>query len=101
MNAPLHAEGRYASSTVKAARTIGEELAIRMQDAGVSSVYWNRPGTYHGKIKAFIDAVREAGIQTYTPPSLEMPPAPKKVPGVEGPGTFSLPVEEMEEQQKL
>lgn len=82
LNAFVNEPGRYGSSTVEAAKTIGEELASRMQKKGVDLVYWDRPGRYHGKIKAFVDAVREAGIKTYTPPNEMMPKAPKHVPGV-------------------
>lgn len=82
LNAPWDGPGRYATSTVAAAKTIGELLGERAHNEGVSAVYWQRPGRYHGKIKAFVDAVREAGVQTFTPPPPEMPAAPKKVPGV-------------------
>lgn len=84
IHAPARGElGRYATASVASARTIGEVLGERMQQHGIEGVYWSRPGKYHGKIKAFVDAVREKGIKTYTPPHSEMPKAPTKVPGVE------------------
>lgn len=73
--------GRYATSTVAAAATVGDLFAERMRQQGVSTVYWSRPGRYHGKIKAFVDAVRGSGIETHRAPKWEMPPAPKQVPG--------------------
>lgn len=76
--------GRYATGSVAAAGEIGRLFAERARNAGVEKVYWKRPGRYHGKIKAFIDAVREAGIMTHAPPSSEMPRAPKHIPGVPG-----------------
>lgn len=88
LRSTLHASmdgqaGRYAAASVVAAKTIGEVLGERMQQQGIHGVYWRRPGRYHGKIKAFVDAVREKGIKTYTPPHAEMPKAPTKVPGVD------------------
>ena len=49
---------------MKAAGIIGQTLAERANKIGLSSVQWKRPGRYHGKIKAFIDAVRDGGIAT-------------------------------------
>lgn len=68
--------GNYATGTVAAARLVGEEFAKRATAQGISAVYWTRPGKYHGKIKAFIDVVREHGIETMKSPLKGMPPAP-------------------------
>lgn len=70
-------KGTYATGSVAAARVIGQKFGTRANEKGISLVYWRRPGRYHGKIKAFIDAVRECGIQTKTPPHPKMPPAPE------------------------
>lgn len=74
--------GRYASSTVEAASVVGAVLGERAKQRGIENVYWRRPGKYHGKIKAFVDAFRECGIKTCTPPPDAMPRAPQQVPGI-------------------
>lgn len=66
----------YATGSVAAAAHIGRTLALRAAAQGVATVAWRRPGRYHGKIKAFIDEVRRAGIETRAPLPAEMPPAP-------------------------
>lgn len=74
--APDAPRGNYATGSVAAARRVGEEFGTQATAKGISTVYWRRPGKYHGKIKAFIDAVREHGIETKKSPPKEMPPAP-------------------------
>ena len=66
----------YATANVKAAGRIGDIFARRAQEQGVEAVYWRSPGKYHGKIKAFIDAVRAHGIRTLTAPKFNTPPPP-------------------------
>lgn len=66
----------YATGSVNAARHVGQELATRASAMGITCVYWQRPGKYHGKIKAFVDAVREEGIETKQRPPTDMPPLP-------------------------
>lgn len=68
--------GSYVTGSVAAARHVGDEFGRRAAERGIGVVYWQRPGRYHGKIKAFIDAVRGWGVETKTPPRLDMPPAP-------------------------
>ncbi|CAN8071974.1 unnamed protein product [Agarophyton chilense] len=68
------APGAYATASVKAARMVGELFARRAVAAGVAEVFWQRPGRYHGKIRAFVDALRDGGVRTLRPPSDEMPP---------------------------
>lgn len=63
----------YATASVDAARQVGQIFGKRATDHGIQLVYWQRPGKYHGKIKAFIDAVRECGIETKTSPRSDMP----------------------------
>lgn len=61
----------YGSSTqklgrpcnIKIAEKFGEEFGKAIKDKGIEKVVFDRNGfLYHGKIKAFADAVRKAGI---------------------------------------
>jgi len=46
-----------------AARKIGEALAEAAKTAGISTVVFDRNGRkYHGKVKAFAEAMREKGL---------------------------------------
>ena len=48
---------------VEAAQTVGRTVAERAQAAGVSQVVFDRGGyVYHGRVKALLDATREAGL---------------------------------------
>ena len=48
---------------VEAAQRVGKAIAERAQKAGVSSVVYDRGGyVYHGRVKALLDATREAGL---------------------------------------
>ena len=48
---------------IDAAQRIGRAIAERAIAAGVSSVVYDRGGyVYHGRVKALIDASREAGL---------------------------------------
>ena len=48
---------------IDAARRVGKAIAERALEKGISSVVFDRGGyLYHGRIKAFTDAVREAGV---------------------------------------
>lgn len=58
-----HEQG-YKTSTVAAAAVVGTMFGDRARAKGIEAVTWVRPGRYHGKIKAFIDGVRDAGIKT-------------------------------------
>lgn len=59
-------EKALAGSTggnIEAAQRIGKAIAERALAAGVSSVVFDRGGyVYHGRVKALIDATREAGL---------------------------------------
>lgn len=51
-------------STMEAARKIGELVAKRALEKGLSAVVFDRGGyLYHGRIQALADAAREAGLQ--------------------------------------
>ncbi len=46
------------------ARLVGELLARRAKDAGVTAVVFDRGGyLYHGRVKALADAARETGLE--------------------------------------
>ena len=48
---------------VEAAKIVGRTIAERAQKAGVSTVVFDRGGyVYHGRVKALLDATREAGL---------------------------------------
>ena len=52
-----------SGGTIAAAQTVGKAIAERAQAAGVSQVVFDRGGyVYHGRVKALIDATREAGL---------------------------------------
>lgn len=47
-----------------AARQIGQLIATRAQEKGISEVVFDRGGNlYHGRIQVLADAAREAGLQ--------------------------------------
>ena len=48
---------------IEAAQTVGKTIAERAQAVGVSQVVFDRGGyVYHGRVKALLDATREAGL---------------------------------------
>ena len=52
-----------SGGNVEAAKVIGKMIAERAQQAGVSNVVFDRGGyLYHGRVKALLDATREAGL---------------------------------------
>jgi large subunit ribosomal protein L18 len=55
--------GVKAGGNVEAAKTVGKAIAERALGAGISSVVFDRGGyVYHGRVKALLDATREAGL---------------------------------------
>lgn len=55
--------GLKTGGNIEAAQTIGKTIAERAQTAGVSQVVFDRGGyVYHGRVKALLDATREAGL---------------------------------------
>jgi len=59
------AEKAFSGSggNIAAAQTIGKTIAERALAAGVSNVVFDRGGyVYHGRVKALLDATREAGL---------------------------------------
>ena len=58
------AEGLENKSNIEAASKVGEAIAKKAIDAGISEVAFDRNGNiYHGKVKALADAAREAGLK--------------------------------------
>jgi large subunit ribosomal protein L18 len=55
--------GLASGGNVEAAKTVGRAIAERAQAAGIESVVFDRGGyVYHGRVKALLDATREAGL---------------------------------------
>ena len=59
-------ESNFSGKTggdIDAAKSIGKMIAERAIEAGISNVVFDRGGyVYHGRVKALIDASREAGL---------------------------------------
>jgi large subunit ribosomal protein L18 len=52
------------TSNVEAAKVVGEVIAKKALDKGITEVVFDRGGfIYHGKIQALAEAAREAGLQ--------------------------------------
>lgn len=59
---------------VEAAKNIGKVIAERAQKAGISTVVFDRGGyVYHGRVKALLDATREAGLNKHEAKESEPP----------------------------
>ena len=55
--------GMATGGNIDAARLVGKTIAERAQQAGISTVVFDRGGyVYHGRVKALLDATREAGL---------------------------------------
>lgn len=53
-----------SKSNVEAAQTVGTEVAKKALAANITEVVFDRGGyQYHGKVKAFADAARAAGLK--------------------------------------
>ena len=54
----------YSGCDKAAAHNVGVVMATRLGEAGIGAVFWDIEGRrYHGRVKAFIDAVRANGIR--------------------------------------
>jgi len=55
--------GLKTGGNIDAAKKVGETIAQRAQQAGISNVVYDRGGyVYHGRVKALLDATRTAGL---------------------------------------
>ena len=55
---------RDGGGNVAGAQKVGETLASRAKDAGVTKVVFDRGGfRYHGRVAALADAARESGLE--------------------------------------
>jgi len=55
--------GGKTGGNIAAAQAIGKAIAERALTAGVANVVYDRGGyVYHGRVKALLDATREAGL---------------------------------------
>ena len=52
------------SNNIKSATILGNKLGAIMKQSGIEKCVFDRAGRrYHGRLKAFADAVRKSGIQ--------------------------------------
>jgi large subunit ribosomal protein L18 len=55
---------KAAGGNVDAAEKVGERLATRAKDAGVTTVVFDRGGfLYHGRVAALAEAARKGGLE--------------------------------------
>ena len=58
--------GLKTGGNLDAAKAVGKAIAERAQTAGISTVVFDRGGyVYHGRVKALLDATREAGLNKH------------------------------------
>ena len=64
VSASSYEKGFEGGSNKEAARKVGNTLAQRALEKGISAVVFDRGGyIYHGRVKALADAAREAGLK--------------------------------------
>lgn len=52
------------AANIESAKVLGAAFAAKAKEAGISAVVFDRNGApYHGKVKVFAEAAREAGLQ--------------------------------------
>ena len=60
----LDKEVKTKASNIEAAKEVGALIGARAVKAGIKNVVFDRGGyIYHGKVKAFAEAAREAGLE--------------------------------------
>lgn len=53
-----------SSGNIKAAQVFGECIAQKLKEKGINKIIFDRAGfLYHGRIKAFADALRKGGLE--------------------------------------
>ena len=56
-------EGKKASDPVKAGHEVGQKLAERAKEKGITQVVFDRNGyRYHGRVKSLAEGAREGGL---------------------------------------
>jgi ribosomal protein L18 len=56
----------YQSASTEAARRVGLVLGKRACAAGIRQAQWSQPGRFHGKIRAFYEALCSTGFKLKT-----------------------------------
>lgn len=58
-------KGKFPSAgNIKSAQTFGELVSQKLKEKGVNKIIFDRAGfLYHGRIKAFADALRKGGLE--------------------------------------
>jgi len=53
-----------SGANIAAAKAVGESIAARLKEKGITAVVFDRNGyVYHGRVKALADSARAAGLQ--------------------------------------
>ena len=56
--------GKKDSGPTEQAKSVGEQLAARAKEAGITSVTFDRGGfKYHGRVRAVAEGAREGGLE--------------------------------------
>lgn len=57
-------EGHTSDTPVKAATVVGERLATRAKERGITKVVFDRNGyRYHGRVRSLAEGARSGGLQ--------------------------------------
>lgn len=60
----LHGKTIQAANKTAQALAVGKQLAAKAKDSGITQVVFDRSGyRYHGRVKAVVEGLREAGLK--------------------------------------